>query len=96
MKQNITIKLVGREFPFEVDSSDEEIIRAAAAKLNDEVKELQFNYQGHDEKDVMCMVMLSEEIRLMELERNGNTEHSDTRRRLEELDAALEDYLHSR
>ena len=97
MGQNITIKLVGREFPFEVESSEaEQLMRDAADKLNKEIELLHYNYQGHDDKDAMGIVMFREEIRLMQLEKKGNTENSDTMRRLEELDASLGDYLLSR
>ena len=97
MGQNISVKILGREFPFEVGSArDEELIRAAAEKLTNDVELLQYNYQGHDIKDAMSIVMLSREVELMELREQEKTDKSDTARRLEELDASLEEYLLSR
>lgn len=96
MKQKITVQIAGREYPLNVESDKEEAIRSALKKLNLEIDELQYNYHGQDLRDILSIVLLSEEKKLVDLESNGNVVINEDIGRLEELDKLLEDYLLSR
>ena len=93
MKQRITLKIAGRESEFMVDSEREELIRAAAARINKEYESIRYDYRNQDPSDVLRMILLSEEIKLLETETRSSQENSRLIQRLEELDAGLKEYL---
>lgn len=96
MDQNITVKIAGKEFSLTVDSSMEERVRQAVDKLRLEIESLQYDYHGQDLKDILSVVLLSEEVNLVNLEMNSKAEINNTLQKLEELDSSLGDYLYGR
>ena len=93
MKQRITLKIAGKETQHLVDAGREEVIRAAADRINKEIDALRFDFRAQDLSDVLSMLLLSEETKLLELEARTNRETDNMLRRLEELDTSLGDYL---
>ena len=93
MKQRISLKIAGREREFMVDPEREEIIRRAAKRINDEVDSLRFDFRDQDLSDVLSMILLSEETRLLEMEARNMNETNSVLQRLGDLDAALGEYL---
>ena len=93
MKQRITLKIAGKETQHLVDAEREEVIRAAADRINREIDSLRFDFRDQNLSDVLSMILLSEETKLLELESRSNQETDSVLRRLEELDASLGDYL---
>ena len=93
MKQRITLRIAGKESELMVDSSREELIRAAAARINKEFEALRYDYRNQDPADVLRLILLSEEMKLIESESRNKMENSSLIQRLEELDAGLEEYL---
>ena len=76
-----------------VDPEREEIIRRAAKRINDEVDSLRFDFRDQDLSDVLSMILLSEETRLLEMEARNMNETNSVLQRLGDLDAALGEYL---
>ena len=76
-----------------VDAAREEVIRAAADRINKEIDSLRFDFRDQDLSDVLSMLLLSEETKLLELEARTNRETDNMLRRLEELDTSLGEYL---
>ncbi len=93
MKQRITLKIAGKETEHVVDAAREEVIRAAADRINKEIDSLRFDFRDQDLSDVLSMLLLSEETKLLELEARTNRETDNMLRRLEELDTSLGEYL---
>lgn len=93
MKQRITLKIAGKETQHLVDAEREEVIRAAADRINREIDSLRFDFRDQNLSDVLSMILLSEETKLLELESRSNQETDSMLRRLEELDASLGQYL---
>lgn len=93
MKQRITLRIAGNESVFMVDAEREELIRKAAARINKEYESLRYDYRNQDTADVLRMILLSEEIKLLESEDRNSKESSSLIQRLEELDAGLKEYL---
>ena len=93
MKQRITLKIAGKETQHLVDAEREEVIRAAADRINREIDALRFDFRDHDLSEVLSIILLSEETKLLELEARSNKETDTMLRRLEELDASLGEYL---
>ena len=93
MKQKITLKIAGKETQHLVDAEREELIRAAADRINKEIDALRFDFRDQNLSDVLSMLLLSEETKLLELEARSSREAQTALRRLEELDASLGEYL---
>ena len=93
MKQRITLRIAGKETQHLVDAEREELIRAAADRINREIDSLRFDFRDQDLSDVLSMILLSEETKLLEMESRSNKETDTLLRRLEELDARLGEYL---
>ena len=93
MKQRITLKIAGKETQHLVDAEREEVIRAAADRINREIDSLRFDFRDQNLSEVLSMILLSEETKLLELEARSNHETDTLLRRLEELDASLGEYL---
>ena len=93
MKQRITLRIAGKETQHLIDAEREEVIRAAADRINREIDSLRFDFRDQNLSDVLSMILLSEETKLLELESRSNQETDSMLRRLEELDASLGQYL---
>lgn len=93
MKQRITLKIAGKETTHLIDAEREEAIRAAADRINREIDSLRFDFRDQGLSEVLSMLLLSEETKLIELETRNKTENDSVIRRLEELDADLGEYL---
>ena len=96
MMQNITVKIAGREFPLEIEAEKEERIRAAVTRINSEIEALQYDYRGVDLSEILRVVLLSEEKKLVDLEVTGASAINNTLSQISDLDAELEEYLNSR
>ena len=93
MKQRITLKIAGKETQHLVDAEREELLRAAADRINKEIDAMRFDFRDQNLSDVLSMILLSEETRLLELEARSSRETQNALRRLEELDESLGEYL---
>lgn len=96
MKQNITIKLAEEEFPLAVEPELEEGIRAAAERINEQYAYLSDHYGNVSAKQVLSMLLLMEETKLVELQRKNAGEAGDMIKDIEALNAELDEYLLSR
>ncbi len=76
-----------------VDPEREQAIREAADRINKEIDSLRFDFRDQDLSDVLKLILLSEETRLVEMEARNTNETNSVLRRLEDLDAALGEYL---
>ena len=76
-----------------MDAERDELIRAAADRINKEIDSLRFDFRDQNLSDVLSMILLSEETKLLEMESRSNKETDNLLRRLEELDASLGEYL---
>ena len=93
MKQRITLKIAGKETQHLVDAEREELIRAAADRINKEIDAMRFDFRDQNLSDVLSMILLSEETRLLELEARSSRETQNALRLLEELDESHGEYL---
>ena len=96
MKQNIKIKIAGDEYQLTVEPDLEEGIRAAADRINENVDCLLDHYGNVSPKQVLGIVLLREEVKLIELQRKNAGEAGEMDRELDALNAELDEYLLSR
>lgn len=96
MMQNITVKIAGREFPLEIEPEKEELIRAAVSRINTEIDALKYDYRGVELSEILRVVLLSEEKKLVDLEAARNAEMNNVLKHISDLDNELGQYLSSR
>lgn len=96
MKQNITLKIGGVEYPLSINPELEEGMRAAAERINEEMDYIEDHYGNVSHSDVLSIMLLRAEVKLLELQRDNAGEAGELVRGIEALNAELEDYLHSR
>jgi Cell division protein ZapA. len=96
MKQNITVKIWDREFSLAVDAEMEENIRLAARRVNDKISSNINHYENVSVEEIMCMLLLEEETKLVEMELDDKGQTHDILHKLQQLDVKLGEYLLSR
>ncbi len=95
-QQNISIKIAGKEFPLTIDRDDEEVVRMAAERIGEMVSEVTDRYENVDLCDVLSVILLGEEKKLIDLQRRYNGDSEGVFQQLKDLDTHLEEYLLSR
>lgn len=55
---SIKVKIAGRQYPLTIKREEEELIREAAKKVDDNVKFFQENYAVKDRQDLIAMTAL--------------------------------------
>lgn len=93
MKQRITLKIAGKETSHEIEPEKEEVLRAAVERINREIDSLKFDYRDKDLTEILSIVLLSEEKKLIEYENGSRDKNKNLLSRLEELDESLGQYL---
>tara|TARA_B110000305_G_scaffold112486_1_gene126630 strand:- start:45 stop:329 length:285 start_codon:yes stop_codon:yes gene_type:complete len=88
---SIKVNIAGRTYPLTIERSEEEMIRKAADKINESIKDLKENYAVKDIQDLLAMTAL-------QLSTTSNTiskEVSDDKvaNALKTLDKELSDFL---
>ena len=92
-KQNITLKIVGKDYSMAIDPSKEEIYRLAARKINDLMAiAQQSRVDGFSVQDYLAMVAVDLMISNIGLERKNGVEEGDLKA-LSELADRLSKHL---
>lgn len=90
--QKINVKIAGRSYIYVVKSEDkEEIIRKAAASVNEKIKQLSTAYKGRGPLDIVTIAALNEGIERFQAQA-VNTSDADG---YEKLSADLANYIES-
>ena len=88
--------MADEEYPLAVEPELEEGIRAAADRINEQYAYLIDHYGNVSAKQVLSMLLLMEETKLVGLQKENAGEVSDIIREIESLNAELDEYLLSR
>ncbi len=62
---NINLIVADRTYPLKIRPEEEEVVRRAAKKLNERVKELQQQYSAKDKQDYLAMCALMNEVEIL-------------------------------
>ncbi len=93
MKQRITIRIAGKEFELDVEAASEEKIRAAVKRINQRIFEKSTSYPMVARDEILSMILLEEEVRLVEFETLRDKEKEKLLQQLHTLDERLGEYL---
>lgn len=88
---SIKISIADRYYPLKIVREEEEIIRAAAHRINQRIETFRVRYSGQDTQDALSMAALQFVVALMHLEQEK--ESSEVLDEIKNLDALLGEYL---
>ena len=93
MKQRITIRIAGKEFELDVEATSEEKIREAVKRINQRIFEKSTLFPMVARDEILSMILLEEEVRLVEFETLRDKEKEKLLQQLHNLDERLGEYL---
>ncbi len=93
MKQRITISIAGKEFELDVEATSEEKIRSAVKRINQRIFEKTSLFPMVPRDEILSMILLEEEVRLVEFETLRDKEKEKLLQQLHTLDERLGEYL---
>lgn len=83
---SIKVTIAGRIYPITVKADEEESVRKAAQKVDENLKHLQQNYAVKDKQDLLAMTALQMATKLNEIDHNGEASlSSEEFKKLEEV-----------
>ena len=93
MKQRINIRIAGKEFELDVEATSEEKIREAVKRINQRIFEKSTLFPMVARDEILSMILLEEEVRLVEFETLRDKEKEKLLQQLHTLDERFGEYL---
>ncbi len=92
---NINLIIADRSYPLKVRPEEEEVVRKAAKRLNEKVKEFQQQYSAKDKQDYLAMCALMNEVEVMAGKGKGSFDDPALFDKLHELDSLLSETVNA-
>lgn len=92
-KLSINVNIGNRVYPLTIERNEEELIRRAAKRVNDNMKELGSTYDVSDKQDLLAMTALFFSNKALEVDDKIDDISSNVERKLDEIDGDLEQYI---
>lgn len=92
-KLAINVNIGSRVYPLTITAAEEELIREAAKRVNENMKQLENTYEVRDKQDLLAMTSLFFANKLLESEKATMKEGELTQTNLKALDRELTQYL---
>lgn len=86
---NISVFIAERKYTLSVERKDEAIIRQAADKINERIKEYSKQYQYTDKRDLLSMVTLSFTAALLKADTKDDEESEKLKKGLSDIHQTL-------
>lgn len=93
---SIKVTIGNRVYPLTIKRDEEEQIRRAAKKVNDNMKELESNYAVRDKQDLLAMTALYYADRALSNETRGAVIDEEVSSQLNDVRAQLDSYLENK
>jgi cell division protein ZapA len=90
-KLSIKISIADRYYPLKIAREDEEIVRAAAQRINQKIDQFNVKYSGQDSQDALAMATLQFVLSLLRYEKDDET--GNIMNEIVSLDNLLGEYL---
>jgi cell division protein ZapA len=90
-KLSIKISIADRYYPLKIAREDEEIVRAAAQRINQKIEQFNVKYSGQDSQDALAMATLQFVLSLLRYEKDDETDN--IMNEIVSLDNLLGEYL---
>lgn len=88
---SIKVSIAGRIYPLTVRAEEEEKVRGAAKKIDDNIKILQSSYAVKDKQDLLAMTALQMSTQAMDKEKNDKAEQFENE--IKKLEDKLDMFL---
>lgn len=85
----ITVQVADREYRLNINREKEELVRAAAKRINENIKRYAENYDFKDKQDLLAMVVLQNTIKAMELDVEVSFQQNQLSGKLNEINEIL-------
>ncbi len=95
-KLKINVAVAGRNYPMNIERTDEESIRNAVSTIDKMVKSFESKYAVRDKQDVLAMCCVQFASKLEKLQGRADIDDEQLQNQLEALDDILSEALRSR
>ena len=92
-KLAINVNIGNRVYPLTIDREEEELIRKAAKRVNDNMKQLESTYSVSDKQDLLAMTALFFSNKALEVDEKIDVISDGVSDKLNEIEKDLEGYL---
>ena len=92
-KLSINVNIGNRVYPLTIDRNEEELIRKAAKRVNDNMKQLGSTYEVSDKQDLLAMTALFFSNKALEVDDKIDNISGNYSSRIQEIEDDLNDYL---
>jgi len=92
-EKSIKVTIAGRIYPISVKPEEEEMVRAAAKKVDDSVKNLLENYAVKDKQDLLAMTALQLSTKLAEMDTTVPKGTAIDDREMDEIEELIDSLL---
>ncbi|MGB0805650.1 MAG: cell division protein ZapA [Salibacteraceae bacterium] len=92
-KLSINVNIGNRVYPLTIDREEEELIRKAAKRVNDNMKQLGNTYEVSDKQDLLAMTALFFSNKALEVDDKIDNISGSVTNKLQEIETDLEQYL---
>ncbi|MBE0639555.1 MAG: cell division protein ZapA [Bacteroidales bacterium] len=89
----ITVQVADREYRLNIKREKEELVRASAKRINENIRKYAENYDFKDKQDLLAMVVLQNTIKAMELDVEVSFQQNQLSGKLNEIDEILTESL---
>ncbi len=93
-KQPVTVTILGRPYKLKILAHDESYLRDAASFIESQAKQYGKTFNHQDNQDLLAMVALEQITELTKIRANMDYRNDKLQGKLEEIDTALNEYLH--
>jgi cell division protein ZapA len=90
---NIKVVIAGRPYKMQVQREQEELIRKAAAHVEEEIRTFAHRYAHQDQQDILAMIALQNAVGILELEQKKDFREREMALKLKEIDEVLDHQL---
>lgn len=92
-KLSIKVNIANRVYPLTIDREEEELIRLAVKRVNDNIKQLGNTYEVSDKQDLLAMTALFFSNKALEVDHKIDNISGTVTDKLQEIEGDLAQYL---
>jgi cell division protein ZapA len=90
---NIKVIIAGRPYKMSVRREKEEVVRKAAQRVNDTIKDFAHSFEYSDQQDLLAMIALQNAVSNLELKKEKDYTEKEMEQKLLEIDEAISNQL---
>lgn len=92
--QAVNVVILGRNYKLKISRDDEEYLRQAVERINEQAKLYGRSFNYNDHQDLLAMVSLGQITELVKLQASLQYKDEKLLDKLRDIDNVLEQYLH--